>query len=471
MKQRFILGKSLLAFLVSVVVATPLFSQEINEEVSNRQKFVIDEVVAVVGSSSIMYSDLIAAEEYIRMQYIQRGFSSNNSMGEALEGLLTQKLLMTQAAIDSLTVSEGSVEQQTEMRLSQLIEGRGSTEELEKFYNKPIFAIKDLVRVKVRESEMANTMQNQVQSGVSITPAEVAKFYKKINTDSLPIVPEQYEIAKIAKVPSKSEDRKLDVKEQLLDIRSRILNGASFSALARMYSDDIGSASRGGEMEAQPASNFVQAFKDAVETTRVGQLSEIVETEHGFHILEVMEQRGQLYRVRHILLKIKFDAEDKIKALETLDSVAKEIKIDNLDFERAVAEFSNDEDSRINKGLVTNNVYENYGARYKSTHFTKEELGRMYEYIKDLEIGETTDAFEYIDDMLEESVVIVKLMDIIPAHTANIEEDYNAIEDMALAEKRNKIFNEWLDEKINKMYIKIEKPYDEIRLDNELWKK
>lgn len=459
--------KKLLAFTVLTLICVRVSAQEVDK----RQQYVVDEVVAVVGSSMILLSDLLMAEEYLKNEYLQRGYTGQNPRAEALESLLMQKLLMTQAAKDSLAVNEAAIEQQADARLQQLIESRGSSRELEKYYNKPIFAIKDILKTKTRESEMASAMQNEIQKGVEVTPADVARFYKKINKDSLPIIPEQYVYAKIAKLPSKSDQRKLDVKEQLLDIRNRIMKGASFGALARMYSDDRSSAVRGGELEPGPLNIYVSSFKDAAESLKIGTISEVVESEHGFHIIEVLEKSGNMYRLRHILMKVKFNPEDKVKAIHEMDSIAHKIQADSLDFEVAVKTYSDDDKTKINKGLVTNTSYERYGARYKSTRFTKEELGRLYDKISRLKINETSDSFEYIDDALEESVLIVKLLEILPSHTANIDDDYTVIEEMTKNERQTKKFEKWLNDKIEEMYIRIEEPYRDIELSNSRWKK
>lgn len=459
--------KKLLAFTVLMLIGVRVSAQEAEK----RQQYVVDEVVAVVGSSMILLSDLLMAEEYLKNEYVQRGYTGQNPRAEALESLLMQKLLMTQAAKDSLAVNEASVEQQSEARLQQLISSRGTIQELEKYYNKPIFAIKDILKTKTRESEMASAMQNDVQRGVAVTPADVARFYKKINKDSLPIIPEQYVFAKIAKLPSKSDQRKLDVKEQLLDIRSRIIKGASFGALARMYSDDPSSAVRGGELEPGPLNIYVPAFRDAAEALQIGTISEVIETEHGFHIIEVLEKSGNIYRLRHILMKVKFNPDDKVKAIHVMDSIAHKIQVDSLDFEEAVKLHSDDDKTKVNKGLVTNTNYERYGARYKTTRFTKEELGRLFDKVGRLKINEVSDSFEFTDDMLEESVLIVKLLEILPSHIANIDDDYTVIEEMTKGERQSNKFEKWLNDKIDEMYIRIEEPYRDIQLSNSRWKK
>ena len=463
------LGKKIVAsaFLVSLSLCG--YAQE--DVKPARQKFVVDEVVAVVGSSMILLSDLNIAERYVTQDYIQRGYTGSNARGEALESLLLQKLLVTQAARDSLPIADAMVEQMADQRLQELVASTGSTAKLEEYYNKPIFAIRDILKTKMREDEMANSMQQEIRSGVVVTPSEAKKFFKSINKDSLPVVPEQYKYAKIAKLPSKSDERKLDVKENLLDLRRRIIGGTSFGALARMYSDDISSAMRGGELEPTTSSSYAQAFKDAIENAEVGQLTGIIETEYGYHIAEVLEKKNNIYRVRHILLKVKFDPTDKANAVRLLDSVAVQIRIDSLDFEDAVASYSEDKGSMVGKGLVVNSEFESYGVKYKSTSFFKEELGPIYDKIKGLEPGEISDAFEHVDARLEESVQVIKLLEVIPSHPANLEDDYTSIVDMAVADKQQKKFDKWLDNKIDQIYVHIEEDYRDIPLANNKWKK
>ncbi|MFI3315680.1 MAG: peptidylprolyl isomerase [Rikenellaceae bacterium] len=278
-------------------------------------------------------------------------------------------------------------------------------------------------------------------------------------------------ISKIAILPASDINRKLDVKEELISLRDRILNGARFSAIARMYSDDVDSALQGGEMTPSPSTVYSQNFKEAVETLPIGQISQVVETEDGFHLIEVLEKQGEEYRVRHILRKIKFTPEERVEAIERLDSVANEIREGNLTFEAAVAKYSQDEESRVSKGLMTNNTYKYYGAKYKSTRFTKEELTTLYEHVAPLKKGEISNAFEYTDTELEESIIILKIDDIIPTHTANIDDDYSLIEELAIATKRNEVLEKWIDEKIDDIYIKIEDPYRDIFDSKSRWRK
>lgn len=439
--------------------------------VINSPTYIADEVVAVVGSSMILLSELKMAEEYIQKGYIQRGYTGADPRSEALEALLLQKLLATQAALDSLPVNNNSVEAETDGRLDMLIKEKGTVKEVERFFNKPIFSVRDYIRRKVMESDMARSMQQKVEGEVKMSPADVSRYIKTIDKDSLPIIPEQYVYAQIVKYPIMDDNARMNVKEQLLDIRDRITKGTSFAALARMYSEDPGSAMRGGEMDPQPRESFVGAFSDALAALKPGQISEIVETEFGFHIIQLIDKNDNLYHCRHILLRVKFDGEQRAAAVSLLDSIAHKIRVDSLAFEDAVERYSDDKDSRQSKGVVINSVYERYGARMKSKRFFKDELGPDYERLRTLSPGQHTDAFESMDTKLVEVIKVIKLVEVIPSHIATLKEDYAQLEDITLGQKKSEVFAQWLDKKIDLMYIKIEDGYRDIPLKNNKWKK
>ena len=339
------------------------------EEQPQRERYIADEIVAVVGNSMILLSELKVAEAYLAEEYQARGYTGANPEGEALEALLMQKLLASQAAIDSITVNQSTINAETERRIQQFIADRGSAKAVEEYFHKPIFSVRDQIRRSIQEQQMALNMRQSIQEDVTMTPSDVAKYVKQIDKDSMPVVPEQYVYAQIVKYPPQTDEARLNVKEQLLDLRNRILNGANFAALARMYSEDVGSAIRGGEMDPQPKESFVAPFAEALSALKPGQVSEIVETEFGFHIIELIDNDNGLYHCRHILMKVKFDGEQKAQAVAQLDSLVKEINEGNITFEEAAVKYSDDEESALNEGIVVNKTMEMYGPRMKSNRF------------------------------------------------------------------------------------------------------
>ncbi|HIS34194.1 MAG TPA: peptidylprolyl isomerase [Candidatus Avirikenella pullistercoris] len=442
------------------------------EEQPQRERYIADEIVAVVGNSMILLSELKVAEAYLAEEYQARGYTGANPEGEALEALLMQKLLASQAAIDSITVNQSTINAETERRIQQFIADRGSAKAVEEYFHKPIFSVRDQIRRSIQEQQMALNMRQSIQEDVTMTPSDVAKYVKQIDKDSMPVVPEQYVYAQIVKYPPQTDEARLNVKEQLLDLRNRILNGANFAALARMYSEDVGSAIRGGEMDPQPKESFVAPFAEALSALKPGQVSEIVETEFGFHIIELIDNDNGLYHCRHILMKVKFDGEQKAQAVAQLDSLVKEINEGNITFEEAAVKYSDDEESALNEGIVVNKTMEMYGPRMKSNRFYREALGPDYEYIKNLKVGDISKVFESYDNKLDESVKVIKLVEYIPAHSANLKEDYSLLEEYTLGQKKEEVFQEWLNKKIAEMFVRIEEPYrSTIKLENTNWLK
>jgi peptidyl-prolyl cis-trans isomerase SurA len=287
----------------------------------------------------------------------------------------------------------------------------------------------------------------------------------------LPIIGEQYVYAQITKLPASLKDAQRRTKERLLDMRERVIKGETkFSTLARMYSLD-GSAIYGGEMEPGPSSMYVRPFAEALEKLKPGQVSEIVETEFGFHIIELIDKKGENYHCRHILLRPTFTRDELMQPAHELDSIAHLIRVDSLTFEDAALRFSDDASSRNNGGIVSNHdvlermgVYD--GARLTATRFLKEDFGQMggksledYNALMRLKKGEVSNSFQTTDLNGNQLSKIVKLVDIIPAHVASLDEDYIRIEEMALEDKQQKVYQKWLESKIDGMYVYIDPAY------------
>ena len=295
------------------------------------------------------------------------------------------------------------------------------------------------------------------------------------------MIGEQYVYAHITKFPSSLKEAQQRTKERLLDMRERVITGQTkFSVLARMYSMD-GSAMYGGEMEPGPSSFYVRPFAEALEKLKPGQISEIVETEFGFHIIELIDKQGEMYHCRHILLRPTFTRDELMEPAHQLDSIANLIRLDSLSFDKAALMFSDDATSKHNGGIVSNSdilarmgAYD--GARMTATRFLKEDFSMQggksledYAALMRLKIGEVSNSFQTTDIMGNQMSKIVKLVDIIPAHTASLEEDYIRLEEMALQQKQERIYREWLDDKIESMYIYIDPAYRSEDFENKNW--
>ena len=402
-------------------------------------------------------------------------------MNESLEALLTQKLLYNQALIDSVEINQGAIVSAVEEQVQQMIDMEGSISKLEARHHMPIFNIREIMRQRYEEQNYAQEMQRTVVSKVSVIPGEVERYYKSISKDSLPVIADQLVYAQITKFPKSMTAAKQRTRERLVDMRERVISGqAKFENLARMYSQD-GTAMRGGEMDPTPLAQLDQAFAKALEALKPGQVSEVVESQYGFHIIQLLDQHGQLYHFRHILLRPVYTSEELGESLDLLDSLANQIRIDSISFEKAALEYSDDASSKMNGGIVSNHdILEQYSpmdaASLTVTKFLKEDFGRFksledYNALMRLKPGEVSSAFLAEDMLGNQMAKIVKLVEVIPTHTASLNDDYLRLEEMALADKQERVFREWLTKKIDAMYVYIIPEFRDGEFENKHWVK
>lgn len=443
--------------------------------VAQQQVVIADKVVAVVGNSAILYSDVVDYSKQIVAQRQEQGFTSDrDSMSESLEGLLMQKLLYNQALIDSVEINLDGVAAQVDARVDAMISRAGSIGALEAEYHKPVYEIKADMRRLAEEAQYAQAMQGTIMNKVTITPGEVERFYHSLRSDMLPIVPEQYVYAQITRFPSSTTQAKQRTRERLLEMRERIVNGSRFDMLARMYSMDPGSALQGGEMDFATLDTYEKPFGEALgKLQEPGQVSGVVETVYGFHLIQLIEKKGELYKCRHILLRPSFTDFELADDIKFLDSLANEIKEQKITFEEAAKEHSDDKYSKQNGGLVTNHeMLELYGANdtsYSRTAFYKEDLGRDYNFMRSLKPGELSQPFQSQDMRGNTLTKVIKLIEIIPAHTAGLANDYLQIENIALQDKQQREFMKWLNKKIESMYVRIADDMDTSEFENKAW--
>ncbi|MBE6188822.1 MAG: peptidylprolyl isomerase [Rikenellaceae bacterium] len=449
-----------------------------------QKKFVmLDKVVAVVGNSSIMHSEIEqVAQQLVEARRAEGYTSDRDPKNEALEQLMMQKLLYNQALIDSVDVNTGDIVQRVEAQVQNMTDEAGSVVELERKSHMPIYHIRELVRRQVEEQTYASAMQNEVISKVKVVPGEVESFYNTTNKEDLPIIAEQYVYAHITKYPKGMDAAKRRTRERLLDMRERIVTGkAQFATLARMYSID-GAAIRGGELEPTTLNGWVKPFADAVEELKPGQVSEVVETQFGLHIIQMIDKRGNLYHCRHIVLRPTYTTDEIVAPMLELDSIANLIRKDSLTFEAAALAHSDDKHSKQNGGIVTNHDllehYSAFDAKLTATKFLKEDFGvgggksiDDYNTIRYMKVGDISTAFRTSDMNGNEMCKIIKLVDIIPSHKATLDEDYLRLEQIALQEKQQKVFQQWLDKKIETMYVHISPEYRNGEFLNKSWVK
>lgn len=433
-----------------------------------QQQYTADKVIAVVGNSMVLYSDLERLTQSLIDQQKETGYTSGRDPRcEALEHLIVQKVLYNQSQIDSIKIyNERIIDQKVQDRLNDEIEKFGSLAALEMYYHKPIFDVRADMKSNAEEDSYAYEMENTVKNKITITPGEVEKYFKKQSKDSIPVIPEQYVYAQITRYPSAAENAKMRAQERLLELRERILKGDKFDMLARIYSEDPGSASRGGDVGTVTKDMMVEPFAKAMTQLKPGQVSGVVETEYGFHLIQMIDKTGSQYHVRHILVKPQYTQKDMEEPYDLLDSVSREITAGNLTFEKAVEKYSEDRFSAKNGGIVSN--LEQLEFYYRgmvdpseaSTKFYKENLNREdLEALQNLKPGEVSKPFAAVDTHGSLLCKLVMLKEVIPTHSANLNEDYKQIEKLALAQKQQDAFDKWLASKIEGMYIRIDKEF------------
>jgi len=440
-----------------------IFLTAIQFSVSAQQPFAIDQVIAIIGTKSIKQSDI--ENEYLQIR--AQGMSIyDNLKCDIFESLLKQKLLVNQAMIDSIVVPESQVETNLSQRLNAEINRIGSVEKIENQYKKSLNQIKDDLRESMREMLLTQKMQETIIEKLKITPSEIKTFYNKFPKDSIPHIDEQVEFAQLALYPAYTEQSILEVKDKLLDLRKRILAGENFAALAGFYSEDEGTAMRGGETGFLAKADMDPEYAKAAFTlNKQGDVSRIVESKLGFHILQLIERRGDQINTRHILMRPKPDPEAVKKVKVTLDSIAQLIRKDSVTFENAVKYYSMDQDTRFNRGIVVN-------PATGGTKFSREQLAPSdYYYVKNLKIRDISDPFESRDKNNKIFYKIVTLKFKITAHQANLKDDYDLMQDMAKNQKKTTVLNDWFVQKIKTTNIYIDSEFQKCNFSLKGWLK
>jgi peptidyl-prolyl cis-trans isomerase SurA len=409
----------------------------------------VESVAAVVGNEVIYLSDIENTVADLRR-------NGNKTPGDELtctvfQELLVSKLFIDQARIDSITVTEDAVEGDLNMRMNDAIRTAGSEEALVTYFKKSMLEIKRDIRKKLLESQVVSEVQSKIAKDIMMTPAGVKKYYNSVPKDSLPVVPAKYALSIIQVDPPDNDENKAEARQRLLDIRSQILAGKSFSVLARLYSEDTETAKNGGEVGFMVRGELEKPYAEAAFSLTKNTVSKIVETKYGFHIIQLIERKGDLINTRHILIRPKVKPEQSALALTKLDSLANLIRKDSIKFDLAARRYSTHKDSRINGGKL---VSTNPSSRV--SWFTLDELNHeMYVKVREMKIGEISDPFKTTDDNNNEVFRIVKLDDVLAAHAANLKDDYQSLYDAAMNKERAQVFEKWVKNKIAITYIKI----------------
>jgi peptidyl-prolyl cis-trans isomerase SurA len=420
---------------------------------------VIDRVIAVVGKHMILESDVEAQYIQKRMQGEIEG-SATTVKCQILESMLLEKLLLNQAELDSVEVTDSEVEQELDQRLRYFIQQFGSQEKLEEFYQKSIIEIKEEFREMVKNMLLVRRVQGQITENVFVTPSEVREFYRSLPVDSIPLVNAEAEIAQIVRVPPVSMEQKVVIKEKLRDLRRRVINGENFATLAILYSEDPGSAAKGGEIGFYGRGELYPEYEAVAFKMKDGEISEIVETKAGFHIIQLIERKGDYVNTRHILLMTKPSPVDLEAAREKLDSIYTMIESGGITFEEAMKKYSDDPGK--NSGGMIINPYTG------TTKFEMDQLEPQLSFaINRLEVGQVSKAIPTQTEEGEEAFHLVKLVSRTEPHRANLEDDYNVIQEWALGQKKQDKLIEWVDKNIENAYVMIIDDYQNCEFTNQ----
>ena len=416
----------------------------------------VEAVAAVVGNEVIYLSDIESTvSEYRR--------SGNRTSVEALrcqvfQDMLIMKLFIDQARIDSIEVSDDGLEGAVNIRVNDAIRRAGSEEILVDYFKKNMIEIRRDIRKSLREQEVVREVQAKISENLSITPSDVRRFFNNIHKDSLPIIPAKYQLSIIQLDPPDLENSKAEARQKLLEYRSRIVEGYSFDALARMYSEEPGAATTGGEIGYLTRAELDKEYANAAFSLTGNGISRIVESKFGFHIIQLIDRKADMVNTRHILVRPQIKPDQAQEATSKLDSIANLIKQDIIKFEDAARMFSSHQDSRINGGKLVSANPMNPVRRVLWLELN-ELSPEMFDRVRNMNVGEISAPFRTTDENNNPVFRIVKIDQEFPAHVANLKDDYQVLYEAALNEKRQKLYEEWMKKKIERTYIRIGEEY------------
>ena len=415
---------------------------------------VVDEVVWVVGDEPILRSDI----EQMRLQAAQEGVRFKGNPDCAIpEQIAVQKLFLHQAAIDSIEVTEAEISSGIDQQIEYWIQMAGSREKLEEYKKQTVSQMRAQLHDDFRDRQMVQKMREKLVSDVKVTPAEVRHYFKDLPQDSLPFVPTEVEVQIITQTPRIEMEEINRVKEELREYTDRVTRGeTSFSTLARLYSEDPGTARNGGELGYTGRSVLDQNFATvAFGLTDPKKISKIVESEFGFHIIQLIDKRGDKINVRHILRKPVVSDEAISQAIVRLDSIGTELRAQKFTFEEAAAYLSDDKDTRNNHGLMANTSESGRTSRFRMQDLPQD-VARVVDTMK---VGEISQAFQMTNERGKTVCAIVKLKKRVEGHKATVTEDFQILKDVVLNKMRNEKINKWVTEKIKATYVRMNGDY------------
>ena len=446
--------------IMSLWLVFPIQGKAVNDSIQS----VVDEVIWVVGDEAILKSDV----EAMRIQAQQEGVRWKGDPDCAIpEQIAVQKLYLHQAAIDSIEVTEAEITQGIEQQIEYMISVIGSREKLEEYHKKNMTQIRNELRESYRERQMVQEMQRHLVKDISVTPADVRRYFADLPQDSVPFVPTEVEVQIISQMPRVDQEEINRVKEELRDYTDRVNKGeTSFQTLARMYSEDPGTARRGGELGYTGRGTLDQAFANvAFNLTDPKKVSKIVESEFGFHIIQLIDKRGDKVNVRHILRKPVVSQEAIDRSLARLDSIRTEILDGKFSFETGASVISDDKDTRNNNGLMANATQSGRTSRFRLQDLPSE-IARA---VDTLQVGNISRPFQMINERGKTTCVIAKLKSRTEGHKATITEDFQVMKDVVMEKRRQEKLHEWVVNKIKSTYVRVNDRYRDCQFEYQGW--
>jgi len=431
--------------------------------VSNAQDKVVDQIVAIVGSNPILKSDI---EQQAMDAQAQGQTTEGDLKCEILEKLLEQKLLLAEADLDTnIVVTDNQINQNMDRRMKYFIENIGSEKEVEKYFKKSINQLKSEMSDMIKEQLKTEQMQTKITKNVTTTPAEVRTYFRQLPKDKIPMIGSQMEYEQITILPVITEQEDMEVKSKLREFKRRVEAGENFATLAVLYSEDPGSARNGGEMDYVGRAMLDPAFATEAFNLKVGAVSKVVRSEFGYHIIQLIDKRGEKIKVRHILIRPKVDPKELDKARSRMDSLVNFIQKKSISWEQAAYLYSSDKSTRNNGGLVTS-------QKSGSSKFQMEELDPdVSKLITGLKVGEISQPFLGLDDKQRQVYKVIKLISRSNAHPANLQEDYQHLSEIFLDKKKEDTYRDWIAKQQAKTYIHVDDLYSNCNFKLKSWKK
>ncbi|MEO6883931.1 MAG: peptidylprolyl isomerase [Bacteroidia bacterium] len=447
-------------FFSSLLIFSTIFAAKAQNSLKPQD---VDKIIGIVGKGIVLQSEV--ETQYLQL-VAQSASVTPTTRCKIFEDLLYQKLLLNQAEKDSLTVSDEQVDAELTKRMDYYISQFGSQEKFEAFYGKSVDEYKADLKDKIRDLLLEQQQQSKITADISVSPLDVRDYFNTIPKDSIPFINAQVEIGQIVKKPNITSAEKKVAFDKITELRKRVLSGEDFSTLAVLYSDDPGSSKNGGEYKNIQRGQFVPEFDAVTFNLKEGEISPVFETQYGYHFVQLIKRRGEFVDLRHILIAPKVDPDDMLKAKLYLDSIKKIITKDSLPFSEAAMRYSDDDDSKNDGGLIMN-------MQTGSTKYDMDQLGQvdpnLVFSIDKMQPGDISDPEPMATKDAKQAYRILYLKTRTKPHKANLQDDYQAIQNQALSVKQHKTINNWIKSKLTDTYVHIDEDYLDCKFDNP-WK-